>query len=421
MLRRSSHDLENNGEQMSPSQRVIKDRISHVFGREANTTGTLFGYKDRRLIANRKKEPLKSLPVEGLVECRTESASGGAGGGRGAARKIPLHPERILDAPEILNDYYLNPIDWSPHNLLAVALANTVYIWNSANGGVSPLFALAESDYVSSVKWVPEDGSGVLAVGVSTGETMLWNVDQSKKLRTFQGNSNRVSSLSWNQHILSSGDRSGEIRHNDVRTRDSLVAKVNGHNGREVCGLTWSWDGRTLASGGNDNLVKLWNLNQPNIPKTTFSEHKAAVKALAWCPWQSNLLASGAGSADRAINIWNCNTETLVKSVDTKAQVCSVIWSDNYRELASSHGFPSNEIVVWKYPNMTRLAELKGHSDRVLALCLSQDGTTMVSAGADETLQIWKCFPEKAKAKKGHSTTFKKSEKFETINRPGIR
>ena len=64
---------------------------------------------------------------------------------------------------------------------------------------MSPLFALAESDYVSSVKWMPEDGSGVLAVGVSTGETMLWNVDQAKKLRTLQGNTNRVSSLSWNQ------------------------------------------------------------------------------------------------------------------------------------------------------------------------------------------------------------------------------
>ena len=44
-------------------------------------------------------------------------------------RKISGVPERILDAPDIVNDYYLNPIDWSATNLLAVALANTVYIW----------------------------------------------------------------------------------------------------------------------------------------------------------------------------------------------------------------------------------------------------------------------------------------------------
>lgn len=418
MLRRPSQDLENN-DQMSPSQRVMRDRISHVFGQEAKTTGPLFGYRDRRLTANRKEGVLKPLPIEGLVASRADAITGGRGGAKGA-RKISQVPERILDAPEIINDYYLNPIDWSAHNLLAVALANTVYIWNANTGGVSPLLALPESDYVSSVKWVPTDGSSVLGVGVSTGHTLLWDVEQAKKLRTLKGHIDGVSSLSWNEHILSSGSRSGEIRHSDVRSREHEVAKVKGHQ-REVCGLSWSLDGRTLASGGNDNAVRLWTMSQPNAPKSTFSEHKAAVKALSWCPWQSNLLASGAGTADRAIKIWNCNSETLVKSVDTKSQVCSVVWSDNCHELASSHGFPNNDIVIWKYPNMTRLAELKGHSDRVLALSKSKDGTTLVSAGADETLQLWKCFPEKVKPKQGHLTPLKKSDQFKTINRAGIR
>ena len=51
------------------------------------------------------------------------------------------------------------------------------------------------------------------------------------------------------------------------------------------------------------------------------SEHKAAVKALAWCPWQNNVLATGAGTADQTIKMWNCNNDTLIKSVNTKAQV----------------------------------------------------------------------------------------------------
>ena len=60
-------------------------------------------------------------------------------------------------------------------------------------------------------------------------------------------------------------------------------------------------------------------------------------------------------------------------------QVCSVVWSENCHELVSSQGGPNNDIVVWKYPSMTRLAELKGHSDRVLALAMSPDGTNLVS------------------------------------------
>ena len=39
-------------------------------------------------------------------------------------RHIPQAPERILDAPELLDDYYLNLLDWSPNNVLGVALGD---------------------------------------------------------------------------------------------------------------------------------------------------------------------------------------------------------------------------------------------------------------------------------------------------------
>ena len=42
---------------------------------------------------------------------------------------------------------------------------------------------------------------------------------------------------------------------------------------------------------------------------------------MAWCPWQSNVLASGGGTADRHIRLWNTTTGTCLTSVDTKSQV----------------------------------------------------------------------------------------------------
>lgn len=53
-----------------------------------------------------------------------------------------------------------------------------------------------------------------------------------------------------------------------------------------------------------------------------FSQHLAAVKAVSWCPWQSGILATGGGTADKAIKIWNINSGNLINSVDTKSQVC---------------------------------------------------------------------------------------------------
>ena len=73
-------------------------------------------------------------------------------------------------------------------------------------------------------------------------------------------------------------------------------------------------------------------------------------------------------------------------------QVCSILWSQNYREMISGHGYSQNQLTIWKYPSMTRIADLKGHTSRILALAMSPDGSTVVSAAGDETLRFWKCF-----------------------------
>lgn len=51
-------------------------------------------------------------------------------------------PERILDAPDVVNDFYLNLIDWSLTNLLAVALGPSVYLWNADKGDAGESFSL---------------------------------------------------------------------------------------------------------------------------------------------------------------------------------------------------------------------------------------------------------------------------------------
>ena len=118
----------------------------------------------------------------------------------------------------------------------------------------------------------------------------------------------------------------------------------------------------------------------------------AAVKALAWCPWQSNLLASGGGTADRHIRFWNTTTGACINSIDTKSQISSLLWSKEHKEIISGHGFSQNQLTIWKYPTMAKVAELSGHTERVLSMCMSPDGSTVLSAGGDESLRFWKCF-----------------------------
>ncbi|URE40737.1 Anaphase-promoting complex subunit [Musa troglodytarum] len=327
--------------------------------------------------------------------------------GKKKQKKFPLQSaDRTLDAPDIVDDYYLNLLDWGSGNVLSIALGNTVYLWDASDGSTSELVTVDDdAGPVTSVSWAP-DGRHI-AVGLNSSDVQLWDSTSNRSLRTLRGvHGSRVGSLAWNNNILSTGGMDGKIVNNDVRVRSHVVQTYRGHQ-QEVCGLKWSGPGQQLASGGNDNLVHIWDLSMAsaNPPRGQnqwfhrFDDHMAAVKALAWCPFQSNLLASGGGGGDRCIKFWNTHTGACLNSVDTGSQVCSLLWNKNERELLSSHGFTQNQLTLWKYPSMVRIAELTGHTSRVLFMAQSPDGCTVASAAGDETLRFWNVFgtPEAAK------------------------
>ncbi|XP_042484841.1 cell division cycle 20.1, cofactor of APC complex-like [Macadamia integrifolia] len=372
---------------ISPSREAYRKQLKEIFN--MNRT---------RILAFKNKPP---SPVKGLL---SESISS-------VQQSKPVKPrrhisqssERTLDAPELVDDYYLNLLDWGSANVLAIALGNTVYLWNASDGSTSELVTIDdENGPVTSVRWAP-DGRHI-AVGLNNSEIQLWDSSSDRQLRTLRGGHlSRVGSLDWNNHILTTGGMDGLIINNDVRVRNQIVETYRGHH-QEVCGLKWSASGQQLASGGNDNLLHIWDRgmassNSPTQWLHRLEDHTAAVKALAWCPFQSNLLTSGGGGEDQCIKFWNTHTGACLNSVNTGSQVCSLLWSKNERELLSSHGFTQNQLTLWKYPSMVKLAELTGHTSRVLFMAQSPDGCTVASAAADETLRFWNVFgaPEAAK------------------------
>ncbi|KAF7491379.1 Cell division cycle protein 20 -like protein [Sarcoptes scabiei] len=391
-----SHYVINNSEVCSSNESLKSTTMSELVGDLSNY----------RIMAYQNKAP---LPPEGHInDAKVVYSSTKSNKRNKSARYISKQPERILDAPDIRNDYYLQLLDWNTNNILAVALNNEVYLWNAIDGNITNLMTLDDSDYVSSLSWSPNSPNH-LAVGISTGITQLWDVTRSRCLRNLNNSTQRIGCMSWNNYIISNGSKDGCIYNHDVRVASSMVGTLQGHS-QEICGLKWSPNGRMLASGGNDNLVNIWpncfmgqSTSSAVEPLFKFTHHQAAVKALAWCTWRMNCLASGGGTNDRNIRIWNTQTGQCMHVVDTKSQVSSLLWSEQYRELISSHGYVNNELIIWTYPTFTKVAELVGHSARVLGMAMSADGSTVVSLGADETLRFWDCFdvdPEKKKNKK---------------------
>ncbi|KAI8599361.1 WD40-repeat-containing domain protein [Dissophora ornata] len=305
-----------------------------------------------------------------------------------APRAISKLPFKVLDAPELRDDFYLNLVDWSSQNVLGVGLGSCVYLWSALTTKVTQLCDLGEDDSVTSISWISMGTH--LAVGTDSGTIQIWDVRTSQRVRIMTGHTQRVGVLAWNDHVLTSGSRDRNIYTRDVRSHGMWQQQLSSHTG-EVCGLKWNSAGTQLASGGNDNRLMVWE-KDATVPLYKFRDHSAAVKAIDWNPHQSGILASGGGTADRHIRFWNTTTGVSVGATDTGSQVCNLAWSKTTNELVSTHGYSQNQVVLWKYPSMQQIAALSGHQLRVLYLALSPDGQTIVTGAGDETLRFWNVF-----------------------------
>ena len=329
-------------------------------------------------------------------------------------RKIPKTPFRILDAPNLVDDFYLNLLDWGKENIIAVALSDELYLWND-NNAKSSLLMTYESNItasedsftnnITSLSWM-QNGL-FLGIGLPDGNIQFWDINKKIKIREIEAHNNRVSCLSWNDNILSSGSKDRYIKNFDVRMKSPEISKIKRHK-QEICSLKYSIEGDLLASGGNDNIAYIWDIrnlknnifnflldnNSPNPyeikPYSVNNLHNAAVKAMNWCPWKRHVLATGGGSKDKTIKIYSCDCNKLIRNINTGSQVCSLVWNEKEKEIISSHGYNKNQIIIWNYEKNKKICELKGHMNRVLYLAKSPDERFICTGSGDETLRFWK-------------------------------
>ena len=261
------------------------------------------------------------------------------------SRTLFQSPQRVLDAPGLLDDSYVNILDWSARDDLAIALDKTVYLWRQ--GQAEELFTNEGDHYVCALSWIHD--ATCLAVSLSNGTVQLWDVTKNKRLRTLAHSllGERITALSWNKHLLSSAAQDGSIQTHDVRIAKHLARDLGTVHKGGICGLKWSPDGRFLASGAKDNMIAISNNSNSFI--SYLSSHNSTVRALAWCPWQPGLLLSGGGSTDSSIKLWDVIQSRLLDSYVTDSQVCSIHWSKTHRQFISTHGGTENSIRLCKY------------------------------------------------------------------------
>lgn len=297
---------------------------------------------------------------------------------------IPLNKFNVSG---IVDDFYLNLLDWGLYNIVAIGIGNCVYLIDVFTSKRNLLVNYEKSETVTSVKFSPDCRH--VSVGLRSGYIDLWDISQSCSISRYKNHSQRVSVIDWKENIITSGSRDRFIVLRDIREPQDPYAILERHK-QEVCGLKWNHNGSRLASGGNDNKLFIWKEGYTS-PEAVFHDHIAAIKGISWKPNSLDILATGGGTADRSIKLWDTRKLELINSLDTGSQVCNITWNHDGDKMISTHGYSLNQISIWNCKNnqIAKNASFYGHSYRVLFLASSPDRNKIATAAGDELMKIW--------------------------------
>jgi WD40 repeat protein len=234
------------------------------------------------------------------------------------------------------------------------------------------------------------------------GTIKLWDTD-TRKLRQTLGSSlfaTRVDTLAFSPdgQILASVNFDLTISLWDLNT-GKVRSTLKGH-GWQVYSIAFSADGQILVSGGFDGAVKIWNwrteellhtLNRPS-PSDWFRS------LVSWFDYSVGWIYSVAispdgqtvasGGYEQPVTLWDTGTGRRLRILtEHSGRVYSVAFSPNGKILAS--GGEDSTVRIWNYRTGELLHTLK-HLGPVRCVTFSPDGQTLVSGSEDRTVKVWR-------------------------------
>lgn len=304
-------------------------------------------------------------------------------------RHLPSKPIVMVEIDDIPSDFYLSPMDWSRKDVIGMAFQSCFCFINPKTMAME-IPPGTPSD-ILSVKF-DQHGNNVF-FGCNNGIGEVYDTLRYSPTAEYECFDQSILCSDWRENLILAGARNGKYVVIDDRVGD-ILQSANAHY-EELCNIKFSMDGSLFATCSNDCSVKIWDLRKQEKPISLFEEHEAAVKALAWSPLNNNIIATGGGTSDKTIKIWDITTCETLHSVQTGSQVCNLYWNESYNEIVSTHGFSQNHIGLWKGTDLSSVASFHTHKERILYMAASPNGSMIATAACNDTMQIWKMFPQK--------------------------
>ncbi|WP_199248326.1 serine/threonine-protein kinase [[Phormidium] sp. ETS-05] len=212
-----------------------------------------------------------------------------------------------------------------------------------------------------------------------------------RPLHSFQAHTGTVRALAINPDgkLLATGSDDNTIKLWEIDSGKQLLTLASHSNW--VTSLAFHPDGKRLVSGSYDTTIKLWQLPDGQLIRT-LTAHTREVFCVAFSP-DGTRMASG---SYQNVNLWNLRDgfmhllmgDTFRTLSGHIKWVNAVAFSPDGKVLASGGG--DNMIKLWDVAKGEELRKLQGHRAGVLSLNFSPDGAVLASGSYDKTVKLWR-------------------------------
>ena len=151
-----------------------------------------------------------------------------------------------------------------------------------------------------------------------------------------------------------------------------------------VSGVSFSPDGKMVAAGVSNGMIKLWDVAEKKITHT-FSDSQAAINAVTFNPRGHHLAAGGWG---KDIILWDTRTKKLITRLKGHSQPVSFITFSPDGSLLASASYDGT-IMLWDIDRMRGVSILKGHVEGVRTAAFSPDGRLLATGSMDSNIMLW--------------------------------
>lgn len=242
---------------------------------------------------------------------------------------------------------------------------------------------VGHSRKITSLTFSSDGALVATASGLDDGLVKLWDTATGKVLHTIYGEDHV--SFSVDGKILASGNVGGPTKLWDVVT-GKLIKTIPASGP-----LAFTPDGQHLVAedvdkDGGDGKLAVWSTKDWTRTKS-LEGHKASFVALSVSK-DGRFVATA--SMDESVKLWDLKSMTLARTIKTRTEMPSALaLSPDAETLAISYGGKDNTIEVWDVSASKKQRVLKGHTKNVVGLDWTPDGESIVSGGLDGATKVW--------------------------------